>query len=217
MAYDLMHGAQFAKKYVNDYLTNDIPIRLTTYRNGWSLNTGNLPDIELFLVHEPIALDHWPTVITVALSTGSFDQIGMVSGHPEFRVNYSMRTYVWVRTEGSEETTVMRDRLTTVVRAALLDRPCLKATDPRSTWQAQIDQDTMREEFSDLTMLKGDRVMAGSYIAYELSINEIVSRENVGIVDEEGISIGVKNVGISDSSLDITTTTQYTTLGGYSE
>lgn len=216
MAYDLMHGAQFAKSYVNEYLKNDIPVRLVSYRNGWDLNDGSLPDIELFLVHEPIALDHWPTIITVALSTGSFEQIGMVSGHPEFRVGYSMRTYVWVRTEGSEETTMMRDQLTTVVRAALLDRPCLRATDPRSTWQAQIDQDTMREEFSDLTLLKGDRVMAGSYIAYELTINEIVAREKLGIVDEEGISIGVKNVGIGEDMV-VAATTSYTTTGGYSE
>ncbi|MBF83008.1 MAG: hypothetical protein CL489_00885 [Acidobacteria bacterium] len=216
MAYDLMHGAQFAKSYVNEYLKLDIPTRLVSYRNGWDLNDGSLPDIELFLVHEPIALDHWPTIITVALSTGSFEQIGMVSGHPEFRVGYSMRTYVWVRTEGSEETTIMRDRLTTVVRAALLDRPCLRATDPRSTWQAQIDQDTMREEFSDLTLLKGDRVMAGSYIAYELTINEIVAREKLGIVDEEGISIGVKNVGIGEDMV-VAATTSYTTTGGYSE
>lgn len=217
MAYSLMHGAQFAKSYVNEYLKNDIPTRLVEYRNGWDVHDGILPSIELFLVHEPIALDHWPTIITVALSTTSFDQIGMIAGNPEYRVSYSMRTYVWVRAEGSEETTVMRDRLTTVVRAALLDRPCLNATDPRSTWQAQIEQDTMREEFSDLTLLKGDRVMAGSYIAYDLTINEIVDRSDLGTVQEAGISIGVKNVGISDGSLEVPTTTGTTTTGGYSE
>lgn len=216
MAYDLMHGAQFAKSYVNEYLKNDIPVRLVEYRNGWDLNDANLPSVELFLVHEPIALDHWPTIITVALSTTNFDQIGMIAGNPEYRVSYSMRTYVWVRAEGSEETTVMRDRLTTVVRAALLDRPCLNATDPRSTWQAQVDQDTMREEFSDLTLLKGDRVMAGAYIAFDLTINEIVDRADLGIVKEEGISIGAKNVGISED-LEVSTTTAYTTTGGYSE
>jgi|TARA_B110001454_G_scaffold175733_1_gene167591 hypothetical protein len=216
MAYDLMHGAHFAKSYVNDYLKNDIPVRLVSYRNGWDLNQGNLPNVERFLVHEPIALDTWPTVITVALSTGSFEHIGSNGGNPEYRVDYSMRTYVWVKTEGSEETTIMRDRLTTVVRAALLDRPCLKATDPRSSWQALIDSDTLREEFSDLTLLKGDRVMAGSYLAYNMAINEIVSRETLGIVDEEGISLGVKNVGFNET-LAGPTTTSYTTTGGYSE
>lgn len=216
MAYSLMHGAQFAKSYVNEYLKVDIPTRLVEYRNGWDLNDGSLPDVELFLVHEPIALDHWPTIITVALSTTNFEHLGSIAGNPEYRVNYSMRTYVWVRTEGSEETTMMRDQLTTIVRAALLDRPCLKATDPRSTWAAEIDPNTMREEFSDLTLLKGDRVMAGAYLAFDLAINEIVDRSNLGLVDEEGISIGVKNVGIGED-MALAATTSYTTTGGYSE
>ena len=137
--------------------------------------------------------------------------------HPEYRVNYSMRTYIWSRTEGSEETTIMRDQLTTVVRSALLDHPCLKAADVRSTWLAEIDETSMREEFSDLTLLKGDRVMAGAYIAYDLAINEVVARAKLGTVDEEGISLGVKNVGIGDTSLEVPTTTGYTTTGGYSE
>ena len=221
MAYDLMHGAQFAKSYVNDYLKTEIPVRLVAYRNGWDLNSGTLPDPALYLVHEPIAIDHWPTIITVAISTTRLDRIGMVesggSMHPEYRVNYSMRTYIWSRTEGSEETTIMRDQLTTVVRSALLDHPCLKATDPRSTWLAEIDESSMREEFSDLTLLKGDRVMAGAYIAYDLTINEVVARAKLGTVDEEGISLGVKNVDIADASLEVPDTTSYTTTGGYSE
>ena len=75
----------------------------------------------------------------------------------------------------------------------------------------------MREEFSDLTLLKGDRVMAGAYIAYDLAINEVVARAKLGTVDEEGISLGVKNVGIGDTSLEVPDTTGYTTTGGYSE
>jgi hypothetical protein len=221
MAYDLMHGAQFAKKYVNDYLKTEIPVRLVAYRNGWNLNSDSLPDPVLFLVHEPIAIDHWPTIITVAISTTKLERLGMVASggsmHPEYRVNYSMRTYIWSRTEGSEETTIMRDQLTTVVRSALLDHPCLKAADVRSTWLAEIDETSMREEFSDLTLLKGDRVMAGAYIAYDLAINEVVARAKLGTVDEEGISLGVKNVGIGDTSLEVPTTTGYTTTGGYSE
>ena len=33
MAYALMHGAQFAKSYVNEYLKTEIPVRLVAYRN----------------------------------------------------------------------------------------------------------------------------------------------------------------------------------------
>ncbi len=222
MAYDLMHGAQFAKKYVNDYLQADMPTRLVTYRNGWELDSESLPDPVLYLVHEPIALDHWPTIITVAISTSRLERLGMVRGStgsisPEYRVNYAMRTYVWTRTAGSKETTIMRDQLTTVVRSALLDRPCLNATDPRETWKAEIDEGTIREEFSDLTLLKGDRVLAGAYIAYDLAINEIVARADIGRVVEAGIQIGVKNVGMDDPSLDLPAATGHTTTGGSSE
>jgi hypothetical protein len=83
---------------------------------------------------------------------------------------------VWVRDVGSAETTLMRDRFTTVVRSALLDYPCLKATDPQETFRIQIDEGSMQEQFSDLTLLKGDRVLAGAYMSYDLSIDEIVDR-----------------------------------------
>jgi len=109
---------------------------------------------------------------------------GWYQNHPEYRVRYNMRTYVWVREEGSDEATLMRDRLTTVVRSALLDRPCLKATDPRQTFEAVVDEATLREEYSDLTLLKGDRVLAGAFLSYEMHINEISAREDIGTVSE---------------------------------
>lgn len=183
-----MNGAQFAKNYVNDYLKTDIPIRLVPYRNGWFANTGNMPDPVTFLTYEPIALDSWPTIITVVMSTNRMERIGYSGDNPLYRVNYSMRTYVWARDIGSEEVTLMRDRLTTVVRSALLDYPCLKAMDPRETFRVQIDESTMQEQFSDLTLLKGDRVMAGAYLAYDLSIDEVVERQAISNVQEINVT-----------------------------
>lgn len=178
----LMHGPQFAKNYVNSYLEDDIPVRLVDYRNGWGVDDITLPTPVSFFTHEPLALDSWPTIITVAISTSRLERIGYDSINPLYRVNYSMRTYVWVRTEGAQEATIMRDRLTTAVRSALLDYPCLKATDPRDSFRAIIDEGSMREEFSDLTLLKGDRFLAGAYISYDLAIDEVVARRDIGIV-----------------------------------
>lgn len=191
----LMHGAHFAKSYVNTYLENDIPTRIISYRNGWNLDSESLPAPEKYLTYEPIALDEWPTIITVAISMSGLERSGWYQGHPEYRVRYNMRTYVWVRDEGSAEATVMRDRLTTVVRSALLDRPCLKATDPRETFLALIDEGTLREEYSDLTLLKGDRVLAGAYLSYDLEINEIVAREDVGTAREFEITQEIRGIG----------------------
>jgi hypothetical protein len=186
--YFLMNGSHMAKAYVNDYLKTDIPVRLVDYRNGWQVDDIHLPTPEEFITYEPLAIDAWPTVITVAISTSKFDRFGHFGADPTYRVSYQMRTYVWVRTEGNEEVTLMRDRLATVLRAALLDYPCLKAYDARTSFRAMIDEGTMSEEFSDITLLKGDRSMAGAYIGYTLDIDEIVARRNIGTVNQIGLT-----------------------------
>ena len=195
---DLMHGPQYAKQYVTNYLERDLPIRLVSYRNGWGTDDITLPTPVKYLSYEPIALDDWPTIITVVMSTNRFERIDFDRHNPIYRVTYSMRTYVWVRTEYSEECTTMRDRLTVVVRSALLDHPCMKATDPRESWMARIDETTIREEFSDLTLLKVDRVLAGSFIGYDLTIDEVVARETLGTISL--IDLDVKQNPISPSA-----------------
>ena len=187
----LMHGPQFAKDYVNDYLKTDLPVRLVDYRNGWNIDDNTLPTPVEFVTYEPLALDVWPTIITVAISTNGMERIDFSGSDPLYNVSYSMRTYVWVRDVGSQEATLMRDRLTTVVRSAILDYPCLQARDPRNTFQAKIDESTIREEFSDLTLLKGDRVLAGSYLSYTLSIHEVVTRKPIGQIQEIDVTYEV--------------------------
>jgi len=198
----LMNGTHFAKDFVNSYLEQDLPIRLIRYRNGWNLDDRVLPNPEQYIGYEPLAIDRWPSIITVVLSTSQLNRIGFEFGHPLYRVSYSMRTYCWVRTEGIEECPLMRDRLTTVVRSALLDYPCLKAYDTRSNFRVIIDESSIREEFSDTTLLKGDRFMSGSFIGYTLEMDEVVTRTNLGEVDE--IQIQAKHAGTAQEmpSLD---------------
>jgi len=191
MSTDLMYGSHFAKQYVNDYLKLDIPARLIRYRNGWNLDDYKLPNPEEYLTYEPLALDHWPTLITVVISTKTFNRLGFIGTDPVYDVVYAMRTYIWVRTEGSEDVTIMRDRLSTVVRSALMDKPCLnRHSEGRSSY---IDEATISEEYSDLTLLKGDRVLAGSYIAYDLRLQEVITREDFGTVSEIGAEVMTMN------------------------
>ena len=178
MAAELMYGAYYAKDFVNTYLQSEMPRRLVRYRNGWNLDDISLPNPIEYLTYEPLALDVWPTIITVSISTKRFERTGYEPGtNPLYRVVYGMRTYVWVRTEGSQQTTEMRDRLTTVVRSALMDHPCLRREG--ADREAMIEENTLTEEFSDLTLLKGDRVLAGAYLGYDLILNEAIARENI--------------------------------------
>ena len=196
MGIPLMHGAHYAKAFVNNYLSYDIPQRLVTYRNGWNLDDEKLPTPVKFLTYEPLAMDEWPTIITVAISASYFDRLGWIGSDPEYRVAYNMRTYVWVRTEGSEETTIMRDRLSAVLRSSILDYPSMKATDPRETFKAEIEQTSISEEYSDLTLLKGDRVLAGAYLGYTIYMNEIVARADLGTLDQVDLTVNVSGLGV---------------------
>ena len=180
---DLMHGAQWAKYYVNKYLTADLPNRIIRYRSGWNLDDNELPTPEFFLTYEPIALDHWPTIITVCLSSSPFERMMQGGqGDPLYRVTYSMRTYIWTKTEGSEAVTLMRDRLTTVVRSAIMDKPCLTRYDSDTDAEVYVDESSLREEFSDLTLIKGDRVLAGAYLGYDLVLSETIYRDQIAAI-----------------------------------
>ena len=206
----LMHGAHFAKSYVSEYLQNDLPSRIIRYRNGWGISSTELPTPEKFFAYEPLALDAWPTVITVAISTDNFERMGFDGPDPLYRVNYSMRTYVWCRAVGPDEATVARDRLTAVVRSALLDYPCLQAVDPRQSFQVMVDENSMREEFSDITLLKGDRVLAGGYVCYKIGINEVVTRQDIGEI--QSIELAVSQQGVTDTNLSSSTWNQIHTV-----
>lgn len=190
-----MYGSHFAKEYVTTFLKADIPNRIVRYRNGWNLDDISLPDPIEYFSYEPLALDSWPTIITVAISAKSFNRyIHETSFDPVYNVTYALRTYVWVRGGGSEEATLMRDRLTAVVRSALMDYPCFNRHD--SSRDARIEESTLSEEYSDLTLLKGDRVMAGAFIGYDVIMEEAITRENIGTLQE--IDLTVRNNGFGE-------------------
>lgn len=180
-----MQGAYKAKNFVNNYLEQDLPKRLRKYRNAWNLDDENLPEPVKYLVYEPLALDHWPTLITVAISMSGLERDDYTSVlDPMYFVNYAMRTYVWVKDDSSEECTAKRDRLVTVVRSALLDSPSLNLCGSPDNLDVSIDEGTLREEYSDLTLIKGERVLAGAYLSYNLRINEVVRVDTIGEISE---------------------------------
>lgn len=188
----MMAGPRLAKNYVSNYLGNDLPSRLITYRNRWALSAKQLPEPLRYLSYEPFALDAWPTIITLVTNTRSITREGYEFDHdPNFRVVYEMRTYVWVRDEGAETVTGQRDNLTTVVREALMDGPSLSEYDTSVPCSPKIDESTIREEFSDLTLIKGERLLAGAYIAYDLALEEVIDHAPVGVFTKAEATVSV--------------------------
>jgi hypothetical protein len=182
-------GPWQAKQFITSYLADDLPERLVAFRNAWQLDDSRLPDPAKYLAYEPIGLDEWPMINTIQMNTRLMERVDYdnYSTDPVYRVTYNMRTYIWVRDEGPAETTESRDRLTTVVRSALLDHPSMTKSEelyfPSVTSEVMLDEGTLREEYSDLTYAKGQRVIAGAYLAYEFSLNEPILRQSRGLVN----------------------------------
>lgn len=174
----MMEGAWQAKTLVTEFLNADLPSRLIRFRNYWEKDDIALPAPEKVIQYEPLAIDHWPTIINLVLGTqditrDDWDEMD----NPKYQVRYAMRTYIWVKAVGFDTVTEIRDNLTTVVRDALVDHPSLRGTPGFEECEAYIDESSIREEFSDLTAIKGDRYMAGAYVAYDLQITETVTRD----------------------------------------
>jgi hypothetical protein len=45
-----------------------------------------------------------------------------------------------------------------------------------------VEESSIREEFSDLTLIKGDRVLAGAYLGYDLILNEVIYRDQIAAI-----------------------------------
>ena len=177
-----MEGPAAAKKYVSDFLASDLPTRCLNYRNTLGLSNTELPNPVKYLTYEPLTMDNWPTIITLVEATSTIvrDDITAVLD-PIYQVIYRMRTYVWVRAVGPDTVTTARDNMTMVVRDALLDRPALRGSSAEGTpADIKVDEGTLSEDFSDLTLLKGERFLAASFLSYDLSLYESISRAGKG-------------------------------------
>ena len=194
-----MQGPHKAKEFVNLYLESDLPDRLVKYRNAWNLDDEELPEPKKYLAYEPVAIDAWPTLITVAISMDGLERTDYTHlFDPRFSVNYTMRTYIWVKDDQSDLATLKRDRLTAVLRSALLDGPSLNQCGDAEGLEVMIDESSIREEYSELTLIKGERVMAGAYLGYTVTIVE-TSRVPVIAPSATNIEPEVVNVAIEET------------------
>jgi len=205
--YLIPQGPWTVKQLITEYLQWDLPRRIQAYREAWSLDDQTLPAPENYRSYEPPAIDYWPMVVTVQMSTTSIQRIDYTQGlNPVFRCTYAMRTYVWTREISPAQVTETRDRLTTVIRSALLDRPCLEKGTSHYNHRILLDEGSLREEYSDLTQIKGDRFLAGAYLSYNVQLDEVISRASIAELSEIDLALDVKNANPESGVSDVTTT-----------
>ena len=190
----MMLGARNARMAVSRFLADAMPPRIAQYRNEWNYSSSDLPDPRRYYPYEPTAVDKWPSLITVVMGMGGLAVDDYAEHEPEYGVIYQMRTYVWARGEGAVRATDVRDDLTTVVRDLLIDNPRLQNSNHDNAYDCnyRVDDTSLREEYSDLTLLKGDRVACASFIAYDLRAQETPTRASLGTVRASGVELEVE-------------------------
>lgn len=190
----MMLGARNARMAVSRFLADAMPPRLAEYRTEWAYTTTDLPDPRKYFPYEPVAVDKWPTLITVVMGMGAIAVDDYADQEPEYGVVYQMRTYVWSRGVGPVQATDIRDDLTTVVRDLLIDNPRLQNANHSNSYDCgyRVDDTSIREEYSDLTLLKGERVACASFVAYDLRAQESPTRAPIGTVRAAGIDLTVE-------------------------
>ena len=209
MAHHQQQGPWVLKERITGYLRADMPSRIKFYREFWKVDDRLLPMPGHYHSYEPPSLDVWPTIITVQLSTNSLERTDYHDGlNPEYRVSYAMRTYVWVKNESPEDATEARDRLTTVVRSSLLDRQSFDLGPSHPQNPIILDETSVREEFSDVTYVKGDRVVCGAYISYTAIVDEAIVRPEIATVQ----NITMDMHGSGDRQADLTDLPQVTQI-----
>mgnify|MGYP001816686649 CR=1 FL=1 len=180
----MMNGPTRARHWINDYLASTMPTRLIDYRTYWGHDETTLPNPVQYLAFEPAVADRWPLVYTMVL--GSTDVVRYDyddEDNPRFEVRYNMRTYVWARAIGSQEVTDLRDDLTTVLVDCLIDNPAVSSFNQSQTdCSGVIDEGTIRMEFSDIFLLKGERMTSAAYIQYDIVMTETITRDPLGVI-----------------------------------
>lgn len=188
----IMRGATYVREAIAQYLESNIPAIIDRARDDWGLDEYELPYPVSYREYEPYALDRYPLIGINVTSAGNFNRVDYdLTMSEKYLTNYTVRLFTWVRTplDGAEQTlkpeynqTIrLRDDMAAIVRAAILLSPSI------NNLTVLWDEDTLSEEYSEITPVKGDRFVAGVIHNFDLQVDESLSRNILG--DADNISI----------------------------
>lgn len=193
-----MRGVRAAKELVAGFLRAELPPYLVSVRLDWDLTADELPDPVDYLAREPAGtLDRYPLVAVTGMRAPRYRRLETIGDASLFEVTYALRVFVWVLATGFEETIDRRDDLTQAVVNLLLDAQVF-APDQN----ARIEETTLAVDYSDVTAGKGDRFLAGAYLAFELRVEETLQRSDrvrgtVSVVAVDGEVFGPEHPALA--------------------
>ena len=184
----IMRGATYVREALAAYLEATLPTIIDRARDDWGKDEYELPYPVSYREYEPYALDRYPLIGINVTSAGNFNRVDYdLTMSEKYLVNYTVRLFTWVRTptDGAEvtlkpeynETIRLRDDMAALVRAAILLSPTI------NNLTVLWDEDTLSEEYSEITPVKGDRFVAGVIHNFDLQVDESLSRNILGSFD----------------------------------
>jgi hypothetical protein len=172
-----LRGPQGARTAVASFLREQVPLHAEVARDAWGLTASQLvlpvsepadPRTDGWFAREVETIDRWP-LVGVNTGNGTTRAIDHDGDLVILRRTYPVRVYSWVRDEGFDATVDQRDNLATVILLALAVRPSLGRPD------CEVVVSSLITAPSDVTPVKGDRFVAGSYVGFTLYVDETLT------------------------------------------
>lgn len=180
-----MLGWQVALDAVAGFLEDEMPAKLVELRNRLGEPEGplpidELPDPQEYTTEERAALpvNKWPTILVTAQRKRTGGQVDISStGGPTFRNTYRLRLYIWARAQGYAQVNRIRNRLSLAVTELLSATTTLDRAD------MAVDPLTLEERPAETVQDRSRRSIAATWLEFEVTIEETVVVEGLGVVD----------------------------------
>lgn len=175
------------KTHLVSFLRARLPAYLDVYRTRRGLVEEDLPTphSDLFLRNPPQSLDTLPCVAVEVRRKTRVQRIEPTDDQTH-RATYVVVVYAWVKAETWQATYDQRDGLTSATSYLLLDRPHL---DLQPLGDMLVNEDTLSEDYTDVTPVRGDRWVAGGTINFNLLVYESVTRPRIGTISEIALQV----------------------------
>lgn len=174
-----MRGARLVRSQVRNFLAAEMPAHLAALRVEWGLDAEALPDFRKYSRAPLQALDQWPCMaVTAVRSPSTRRREHLRDAGIEYVRRWQVRVFVWVNTDGWDEVHDMRDDLTAATTRLFLAHPTIGVAGEKSL----LEENTITEEYADVTPVKGDRFVSGAFVGFDLSTVEVLSRATMGTV-----------------------------------
>lgn len=191
----VMRGPSVIRDLTMAFLQSVMPGLIDVARDQWSVDADYLPYFRSFDVYEPslITNDQYPGLGMYPATARDFVRDDYLpSGAQKYEAKYSMQLMVVARTPRiandtkwadppKQTATRLRDDLTSLVQAALLQTPSLN-----SNGRCSIDENTMQVTYLDPMMPNSQgtgRWIAASIISAEFRLTEVTYALPYGTAD----------------------------------